>query len=51
MNKFIYIFTIAGLIILWLLNRGRLQAYNDCYMSRYENWDTDCELGYNPLYE
>jgi len=33
------------MVVLWISQRPRLKAYNDCYMSKYEDWSTDCELG------
>lgn len=48
MKKQEIILIVIGIILLGLLylsQRARLQAYNDCYMAKYQDWSTDCELG------
>jgi hypothetical protein len=43
----IIILIIALAFTVWLVqaNVERLRAYDDCYMAKYSNWSTDCELG------
>jgi hypothetical protein len=33
------------LTLLYLLNKPRLEAYNDCYMTNYKEWGSCKELG------
>lgn len=32
------------LAVLWIVNGPRLEAYDDCYMAKYQDWSTDCVL-------
>lgn len=45
----IAILLLAAAVIfgVWLVSKQipRLSAYDDCYMAKYEDWSTDCELG------
>lgn len=40
-----FIAIVICLFLIWLSQKARLSAYNDCYMAKYEDWSTDCELG------
>ena len=42
---------ILGLIILWIINTPRLNAYNDCYMENMKNWGGCKELGGGEKYK
>jgi len=41
-----YILIIIFLVLLWISQKPRLDAYNDCYMAKYQDWSFPCELGY-----
>jgi len=45
MNKLLYILAAIFLIWLVLAQIPRLKAYNECYMEKYQDWSTECELG------
>lgn len=45
MNKLLIILVAVFSIWLWISQKPRLDAYNDCYMAKYKDWSTDCELG------
>ncbi len=38
------IITTIFIVVLWISQQPRLDAYNDCYMDKYEDWSTDCVL-------
>jgi len=49
MNKkdfLLVIFVLIFLLVLWLLNRDRLRAYDECVVIRTtKDWNYPCELG------
>lgn len=42
---------IIGLIMLWIINAPRLNAYNDCYMENMKAWGSCQELGGGEKYK